>query len=635
MIDAILNEPVTQLAAEVGGHILLKASCILAATGILTHMFKRSSASMRYVLWSTTFLMLILLPLTFFIPASWQLVSYEENWRGSAGETGAGGQRMVGDVREVGSISSSGSAAPVSGKLDEGPGMFAGTRLVSIILLFIWIGGVLFFLLRLAIHLIRVTVATRRAVPVPSQDIWRLADSVKVKLGIGQPVGIRFSDEISMPFAWGWRKPIVVLPSDAGEWSESQQRSVLIHELAHVARRDYPLHLIAEVACALYWPNPLIWLAARCSAMERERACDDLALQNGTPCDEYAKHLLHIARSQLTWGTPVPVTTMAGENSLTERIQCVMNKKLDHSSLDITKIAAISCVFVVLMLPLMALDVFGLRREIPDIREITRDLREHRDRWVRQRAAWWLGEHEDRSGVMPLVEALDDGSPEVRQVAAWALGEIKDRKAILPLIGTLEDNDPLVREMAVLSLGEIEDPDAVEALFELSEKEHDMRAAVVWALGEIENRGSREAGRARDRVFDRWGRRAWENDLVWTGALMGGPFIEERYGENRVDERAIAYTENVMTLLRRMQDEDADVRLRATLNCGLVGIHDEYESMRDVIGVVDGLLKTLRDPEPEVRAMAVWALDEINPSRSRHFHQDHDQDHDLDHDHGH
>ena len=100
----------------------------------------------------------------------------------------------------------------------------------------------------------------------------------------------------SMPMAWGIFRPSVLMPADADAWPDDRLRIVLLHELAHVKRRDCLTHLFAQVACAAYWFNPLAWMAVRRLRAERERACDDLVLAAGTRGSDYANQLLEIAR---------------------------------------------------------------------------------------------------------------------------------------------------------------------------------------------------------------------------------------------------------------------------------------------------------------------------------------------------
>ncbi len=233
------------------------------------------------------------------------------------------------------------------------------------------------------------------------------------------------------------------------------------------------------------------------------------------------------------------------------------------------------------------------------------------DAAARRYAAWALGELESQRAVGPLIESLDDSDAAVRLVAAWALGEIKDQEAIEPLIATLGDSDPLVREMAVLSLGEIEDASAVDAIVDVVERHADLREPAIWALGEI---GGRRADAARDELFADLGRRGWENDEVWAGRL-----------ETR-EARSMAG--DVSALSAALDDDDPRLRASAA----------EYLGRADDERAVEALLDALRDPEPAVRAMAIWALDETNPSRKHksHTHSDHGSEHEYEyHEHRH
>ena len=86
-----------------------------------------------------------------------------------------------------------------------------------------------------------------------------------------------------MPIACGVIRPTVVLPAAADDWPDDRVRVVLLHELAHVRRRDCLTQAVADAACAVFWFNPLAWMAVRELRRERERACDDMVLAAGTP----------------------------------------------------------------------------------------------------------------------------------------------------------------------------------------------------------------------------------------------------------------------------------------------------------------------------------------------------------------
>ena len=96
-----------------------------------------------------------------------------------------------------------------------------------------------------------------------------------------------------MPMTWGL--PHTAHPPPYGSRPAGlpeQRTAVLLHELAHIRRRDCAAQLLAQLACAGYWFNPLVWLAWRRMQVERERACDDLVLGTGACASSYAQHLL-------------------------------------------------------------------------------------------------------------------------------------------------------------------------------------------------------------------------------------------------------------------------------------------------------------------------------------------------------
>lgn len=138
---------------------------------------------------------------------------------------------------------------------------------------------------------------------------------------------IRISDRIDVPLTFGLFRPVILLPATAGEWAEERRRVVLLHEQAHVKRRDGLARLLGQVACAMHWFNPLAWTAASRMHAEQEKACDDQVLRQGVNPADYAEHLLEIARN-LSRKAPSPAAAMAMANAseLQPRLQSILTR---------------------------------------------------------------------------------------------------------------------------------------------------------------------------------------------------------------------------------------------------------------------------------------------------------------------
>lgn len=137
---------------------------------------------------------------------------------------------------------------------------------------------------------------------------------------------VRISADVDTPFTVGARKAIVFLPSDAPTWDAERLGIVLVHELAHVARFDYVSQLIATTACAVYWFNPIVWLAAARLRAEAEQAADDRVLAAGIDGVTYASHLLELARPNGAGHASAAVAvSMARSNRLERRFHAMLD----------------------------------------------------------------------------------------------------------------------------------------------------------------------------------------------------------------------------------------------------------------------------------------------------------------------
>jgi beta-lactamase regulating signal transducer with metallopeptidase domain len=162
-------------------------------------------------------------------------------------------------------------------------------------LMVLWILGAALALVREAAGQVR---ASRLAARAMVDDAPSIRDGMReaVRETGGRAVPVRMSDEVGGPVTLGVLRPMILLPTDAAEWPTERLRPALLHELAHVARRDCATDLIARLACALWWFDPLVWTALRRARAERERACDDRVLAARVQPVGYAALLVDVAR---------------------------------------------------------------------------------------------------------------------------------------------------------------------------------------------------------------------------------------------------------------------------------------------------------------------------------------------------
>jgi len=182
-----------------------------------------------------------------------------------------------------------------------------------------------------------------------------LVERIRGELGIARHVVLLRSGERAMPMTWGaWpgRPARVLLPAAVERWSAERVRAVLLHELAHVKRHDCLTQLVAQLACAVHWFNPLIWVAGHRMLIERERACDDLALSAGQRPSRYAQHLLDIAhRSRAPMLAAAAGVAMARRSGMERRLLAVLDETRSRRALSRSAITFSAAVVMAVVAP--------------------------------------------------------------------------------------------------------------------------------------------------------------------------------------------------------------------------------------------------------------------------------------------
>jgi TonB family protein len=160
-----------------------------------------------------------------------------------------------------------------------------------------------------------------------------LLNNLAQTLGIRHPVDVLEARSEDMPMTFGVLRPFILLPANAVAWTAERRRVVLLHELAHVRRRDVATHLLARTAWCLYWWNPLTWIAWRSFLKEGERAADDLVLTAGARPSEYAGHLLDIARgARSSPALEYAAVAMVRGSQLEDRVRAILDAGLNRNT---------------------------------------------------------------------------------------------------------------------------------------------------------------------------------------------------------------------------------------------------------------------------------------------------------------
>jgi hypothetical protein len=130
---------------------------------------------------------------------------------------------------------------------------------------------------------------------------------------------VRTSSRVASPVTIG---SSVLLPGNYTAWDATTLRIVLSHERAHVRQKDFLIHALAGLHCALFWFNPFSWWLQRQLAELGEALSDCAAVKEAESRTGYAEILLAFA-TRARW--PLAAVAMASASNLTPRIERLLN----------------------------------------------------------------------------------------------------------------------------------------------------------------------------------------------------------------------------------------------------------------------------------------------------------------------
>lgn len=326
----------------------IKSFVIFAVAGLFGFMLRRRSAAVRGLVWSLAILGCLIMPFFSLTLPQWEVGILPATSEGFGLDRWENNRQVATSPVPItpqslqSTTASSTQAAPTqvppksltnesnAPQLDTSGTGFASLHWTDWLVV-CWAGGTLFLLVRLIVGIGTVWHISTRSNHF-NGSISHMPSNWK------RPVSVRQSEAVTVPMVWGLFRPVILLPADADRWQPEQRRAVLLHELAHIQRQDWLMQTIAQIACAVYWFNPLVWFAARQMRTEVERACDDHVLNAGYQSTDYAQHLVDIVRNIKATGiAKQSAVAMARSSKIEGRLRMVLAENRNRRPM--TKIA--------------------------------------------------------------------------------------------------------------------------------------------------------------------------------------------------------------------------------------------------------------------------------------------------------
>jgi len=147
----------------------------------------------------------------------------------------------------------------------------------------------------------------------------RLKEAVNVEANIYE------TKMIKTPFVIGLFSPKIYLPTHL---PAQERQFIVLHEQAHIKRRDYIVKFVAYLILCLHWFNPLVWLAFLLMSRDMEMSCDERVLRelgSGTKIKkDYSRVLLSLVTERCTLGGRA-LAFLSGD--INSRVRNILNLK--------------------------------------------------------------------------------------------------------------------------------------------------------------------------------------------------------------------------------------------------------------------------------------------------------------------
>ncbi len=145
-----------------------------------------------------------------------------------------------------------------------------------------------------------------------------------VNIQLKQSLKVGLNNQINSPIVFGIFEHIILLPiSLCNQISQQELKMLLLHEYAHILRKDYLFNLIIELSGLVLWFNPFVYLFKKELNLQREIACDEYVVMNTHHPIAYSKALLAVAENSIETNQQLSLAAHSNNTDLKTRIELI------------------------------------------------------------------------------------------------------------------------------------------------------------------------------------------------------------------------------------------------------------------------------------------------------------------------
>lgn len=457
------------------------------------------------------------------------------------------------------------------------------------------------------------------------------AERCRNLLGI-RNVTITRSNEARVPYTVGARRPLIVLPNAyCSAVEETKLLSVVGHEMAHVARRDFLTNLVCELIALPISFHPVTYLLKREIDRTRELACDELITQRVLAPKVYARSLLWAADVSRQYSSQAFMLSIFDGRILEERITRLMRSS-GHVGARFARALMVAAMSI-LCLAALAVSMFAVELQTQVHPAMTQSI-----------LTSTVAAVQDRVGPVPPAQGSRSDAPasstseDDRAMSACNAAKRGDVEAIPTLIAMLGDDSKtqLIRcwdtsrwspaletfkhaspgEQAALALASFGQQAFAPLSNQLDSSNATVRRNAAWAIGELTNMPPGSRATAVPQLItllgdsDEWVRMAAARALGEVRDDRALPKLVATLADDDWHVRELA-----VWALSEMKDDRA---VTALCNVLLSDAHVEVrggaaEALGEIrsADALPALKQALNDRESGVSAKAAWAISEI------------------------